>query len=113
MTSIMYEIFKENFSKRSSFQNKVTHLHVGELRVVCGDREDDVFDVEVLVHDLQAREGDVDQVTRVHENSLKQFVGLNPFYNSFYVIFSETHPFTASTIKMLEVSKNVMKYSRM
>jgi len=45
---------------------------VGELRVVGGHREDDVFYVEVLVHDLQAREGDVDQVTRVHEYTLKQ-----------------------------------------
>ena len=57
-----------------AFKTRVTHFHVGELRVVGGDREDDVFDVEVFVHDLQAREGDVDQVTRVHENPLKQFI---------------------------------------
>jgi hypothetical protein len=49
---------------------KNSYFHVSELWVVGWNCENDIFDVEMFIHDFKARKGYVDEVSWIHKNTL-------------------------------------------
>ncbi len=62
--------YKTSEPEKNQLVIKNSYFHVSELWIVGWDCENDIFDVEMFIHDFKARKGYVDEVSRIHKNTL-------------------------------------------